>query len=946
MHRSKRRWTPSAPRGVTPLPVLPAAPLALLATLLLAAGPAAAQEPPEGPPADAPPAAPAAEQAPEEAPAKDEAAAEEEPAAEAPPAAPGAGADAAPAEAPAEEAPAQSELPEGFEPPKLLQEVQPTYPPEAQAQKLAGDVVLLITIDEEGAVSEAVVVQGVHPLLDNAALEAGFQLVFEPAKMNDEPVPVQLQYRYGFTYVEEKVEVAAPVDEEKPVGVLEGQLFKRGSVDALPGVRVVLRELGLETFSDAQGKFRFEELPVGPLIIGIEDDVYGDIEDEEEIKAGEVVTVTYRLDQETFGDRIQVFGKRPKKEVVRRTITVEEIRTIPGTNGDALGVVQNLPGVARTPFGQSDLILRGGGNTQAYLNQQPIPIAFHFGGIRSTVASALIESIDVYPGNFDVEYGRVSGGIVDVRLREPRTDRVHGYVEADVFDAGALVEGPVGENGGLAIAVRRSYFDALLAAAPLPDTFSITTAPRWYDAQILYDWKDKGHRFRALLYGSSDQFESVIEEPPEQNTLIRGDAVAKLEWVGGQLEHTWDIDDRLQHKLNVAYLLTGIDFGVGEIFSLNFLFHQLFIRDSVRAKLTDTLELKVGMDVLNQWNTIDALGGVTGPPREGETGGGFGSDQTISVEIDTFEANCALYTAAEWKLGPILLIPGLRFDVFSAIDDYRLQPRFTARWDVVEGTTVKAGVGQFVELPDGQDTSPDIGNPNLKAEDSLHYSVGFEQQFTDAINLDVTAFYKTFDDLVTRAESLDAADDFDDALEANAGPSLLNQGEGRSYGIEFLLRHDFSNRVFGWVSYTLQRSERRDRPGDDWRLFDFDQTHNLIVIGQYKLTPKWTVGFRWRTTSGNPDTPIVDSVFDANTGTYVQIPGEPNSTRQPTFNQIDLRVDREWTYDTWRLVGYLDLRNTLNTANASGFQYNYDFTQRTQAYEIPIIPSFGLRGEF
>lgn len=909
----------------------------------LAAGPAWAQDPAP----DAPAAAPDAPAGSDATPAEGEDAAADEPAADgaqdASAGAPAEGEAAAPA--PAEEPPAQPALPEGFEPPELLQEVQPAYPPEAQAQKLAGDVVLLITIDEEGTVSEASVVQGVHPLLDNAALEAGFQLVFEPAKMEGEPVPVQLQYRYGFTYVEEKVEVAAPVDEEQPTGILEGRLFKRGSVDPLPGVRVVLRALELETFSDAEGRFRFEELPVGPLIIGIEDDVYGDIEDEEVIKAGEAVSVTYRLDQDSFGDRIQVFGKRPKKEVVRRTITVEEIRTIPGTNGDALGVVQNLPGVARTPFGQSDLILRGGGNTQAYLNQQPIPIAFHFGGIRSTVASALIESIDVYPGNFDVEYGRVSGGIVDVRLREPRTDRVHGYVEADVFDAGALMEGPLGENGGIAIAVRRSYFDALLAAAPLPDTFSITTAPRWYDAQILYDYKHKGHRFRALLYGSSDQFESVIEEPPEQNTLIRGDAVAKLEWAGGQLEHTWDIDDRLQHKLNVAYLLSGVDFGVGEIFSLNFLFHQLFVRDSLRAKLSDDIELRVGMDVLNQWSDIDALGGVNGPPREGETPTGFGTDQPISVEVDTFEANCALYSALEWKLGPVLLIPGLRFDVFSAIDDYRLQPRFTARWEVTEGTVVKGGVGQYVELPDGQDTSEGIGNPNLRGEDSLHYSIGFEQQFTDAINLDVTAYYKTFDDLVTRASNLDGAS-FDSALAAEAGPGLLNQGEGRSYGIEFLLRHDFSNRIFGWISYTLQRSERRDRPGDDWRLFDFDQTHNLIIIGQYKVTPKWTVGFRWRTTSGNPDTPIIGSVFDANTGTYSTLTGEVNSTRQPTFNQIDLRVDREWTYDTWRLIGYLDLRNALNTANASGYSYNYDFTQRTRAYEIPIIPSFGLRGEF
>lgn len=865
-----------------------------------------------------------------------EAPAAESPAAESPPA------ESPPAESPPAEAPA---LPEGFEPPKLLEEVQPTYPPEAQAQKLAGDVVLLLTIDAEGLVTEAVVVQSAHPLLDQAASEAAFLLRFEPAKLEGEAIPVQIQYRYGFTFAEETVEVEAPVDEEKPVGILEGRLFLRGTRDPLPGVKVLLRELGREAFSDGEGRFRFEEVPAGPVLIAIEDDVYADLEDEEVIEAGQAVEVTYRLDKEDFGDRVQVFGTRPQKEVVRRTITVEEIRTIPGTNGDALGVVQNLPGVARTPFGQTDLILRGGGNTQAYLNQQPIPIAFHFGGIRSTVASALIESIDVYPGNFDVEYGRVSGGIVDVRLREPRTDRIHGYVEADVFDAGALVEGPVGENGGFAIAVRRSYFDALLLAAPLPDSFSITTAPRWYDGQILYDYRKGGHRLRALLYGSSDQFESVIEEPPEQNTLIRGDAVAKLEWAGGQVEHTWDIDDRLTHSLNVAYLLSSVDFGVGEIFSLDFLFHQLFIRDSLRVGLDDGLDLRIGIDVLNQWSSIDALGAITGPPREGESGGGFGSDETISVEVDTFAANCAMYGALEWKLGPVLLVPGVRFDVFSAIDDYRLQPRLSARWTVTEGTVVKGGVGRYVEEPDGQDTATDIGNPNLGAEDSLHYSVGFEQKFTDAINLDVTAYYKSFSDLVTRADSLQSAD-AEDAVAVSEGPRLLNQGEGRSFGLEFLLRHDFSDRIFGWVSYTLQRSERRDRPGEEWRLFDFDQTHNLIVIGQYRLTPKWTVGFRWRLVSGNPDTPIVGAVFDTDTGTYVELPGEANSTRQPTFSQLDLRVDREWTFDTWRLVGYLDLRNALNTANAAGFQYNYDYTQRTQAYEIPIIPSFGLRGEF
>ena len=89
--------------------------------------------------------------------------------------------------------------------------------------------------------------------------------------------------------------------------------------------------------------------------------------------------------------------------------------------------------------------------------------------------------------------------------------------------------------------------------------FHASAKPRWYDAQILYDWENDGHRIRALFYGSSDQFATVIEEPPEQNTLIRGNATAKLEWVGGQVEHTWDIDDKLQQSVIVFRYLDDKD---------------------------------------------------------------------------------------------------------------------------------------------------------------------------------------------------------------------------------------------------------------------------------------------------------------------------------------------------------------------------------------------------
>ena len=50
---------------------------------------------------------------------------------------------------------------------------------------------------------------------------------------------------------------------------------------------------------------------------------------------------------------------RIKKEAVETRIRTEEARRVPGTQGDTLKVVQNLPGVARSSFGSGALIVWG-----------------------------------------------------------------------------------------------------------------------------------------------------------------------------------------------------------------------------------------------------------------------------------------------------------------------------------------------------------------------------------------------------------------------------------------------------------------------------------------------------------------------------------------------------------------------------------------------------------
>src|SRR5690606_34009393 len=133
-------------------------------------------------------------------------------------------------------------------------------------------------------------------------------------------------------------------------------------------------------------------------------------------------------------------------------------------------------------------------------------------------------------------------------------------------------------------------------------------------------------------------------------------------------------------------------------------------------------------------------------------------------------------------------------------------------------------------------------------------------------------------------------------------------------------------RFFGWLSYTLSQSLRRDCEGCDLRNFEFDQTHNLIMLGSYRLGRGWELGARFRVVSGplvspvaNPDT--LPSIFSGDAGSYVPLQGEPYSERLPLFHQLDMRVDKLWQLRTLRFATYVDIQNVYNNAAKEALIY-------------------------
>lgn len=78
-----------------------------------------------------------------------------------------------------------------------LKHAYPMYPPIAAAARVSGLVVIEATIDVNGRVAAATVVQSI-PLLDQAALDAVRQWEFRPTLLNGLPVPIVMSLSVNF----------------------------------------------------------------------------------------------------------------------------------------------------------------------------------------------------------------------------------------------------------------------------------------------------------------------------------------------------------------------------------------------------------------------------------------------------------------------------------------------------------------------------------------------------------------------------------------------------------------------------------------------------------------------------------------------------------------------------------------------------------------------------
>jgi TonB family protein len=852
--------------------------------------------------------------------------------------------------------------------PKILTVVRAPYPDVARQEGREGVVRLHVSVDEQGAVTEALVIRSSgHTDLDAAAVAAVKQFRYRPATVDGKPVAAKIAVSYPFRLARRP----PPPDPRTPVDVPRPRLVappRRAAPPPLPDARLTgrVRQKGLRhpvedaevvalapvppgaaqgavyrATTDAQGRFALPVLPAGRYRIEARAPGFQVFRVTEVLTPGMRLAVEYFLESYALDPyETVVIGKAERKEVTRYTVALPEIEKIPGTQGDALRAVQNMPGVGRAPFSLGFLVIRGSApeSSRVFFEGHPIPQLYHFMGLNSVFNSELLQRIDFYPGNFSVQYGRATGGILDVYTREGKRDGWHGYLEADLWGVGGLVEGPVGK-GSLALSLRRAHIDAVLALIP---DMALTAA--YYDYQAMLDYPVAGGTIKALVFGSDDRLKRRVEESDHFQTahvLTFHKAILTYRRRSGP--------DELRASISGDFTRTETYLGPSSTSVQDT--GRFAWRARWQRRLHDRLSVMLGTDGEVVRSRLTAAGSGLSLDLLGNTGAP-GAERTEGGSVWATLANEALFAEATWRPTPrVQIVPGLRgeFLSVSALRAWLFDPRLTTRFELVRKRLhLTAAVGLFHQEPLLEEMFPLTGgNPALRPERALHAALGLSWNVRRSLTLDVTGFYKHLWQLVT--DSVSWVDRDGEATEER----LANHGRGRVYGGELLLKKAMDaecprwlklQKCFGWLSYTLLRSEVQPSRGARWELFEDDQSHLFTLVLQGAWKRHWELGVRFRLASGRPEKFYQAGVLLADENLYVPARGAVRPGRMPLFHQLDVRVDKTWVFRRWVLNLYLDIQNVYSYQASEFLQYNYNFTRNGTLRGLPIVPSLGIKG--
>ncbi|HET8754304.1 MAG TPA: TonB-dependent receptor, partial [Salinimicrobium sp.] len=276
--------------------------------------------------------------------------------------------------------------------------------------------------------------------------------------------------------------------------------------------------------------------------------------------------------------------------------------------------------------------------------------------------------------------------------------------------------------------------------------------------------------------------------------------------------------------------------------------------------------------------------------------------------------------------------------------------RFSARYLLMPDLSAKISYNntfQYIHtLTSNTTMSPTdtykLSDKNIKPQKASQYSLGLFKNFHDNMyEMSLEGYYKKSENL------LDFKVGAQLFLNENIETEVL-QGEGRSYGAEFMLKKT-SGRLNGWLAYSYSRSfikldsefnEERVNSGEYFPS-NFDKPHDFSAVANYKITKRYSFSANLVYQTGRPVT-YPTGRYQYNNAEYVVF-SDRNKFRIPDYYRLDISFNvegnhkiKKFAHSFWSISIY----NVLGRNNPYSVFFVTDKGEikayKTSIFSIPV----------
>jgi hypothetical protein len=203
---------------------------------------------------------------------------------------------------------------------------------------------------------------------------------------------------------------------------------------------------------------------------------------------------------------------------------------------------------------------------------------------------------------------------------------------------------------------------------------------------------------------------------------------------------------------------------------------------------------------------------------------------------------------------------------------------------------------------------------NLRIKQAGHLSLTYDK-LSDNMDLRVTLYNKEYWNLFLYEKYI-----------------VSNNGRGFARGAELFIKRKHS-KYDAFFVYNFLSSKRKENEVLFLTTSPYEISHSFTGIFLYKFNTG-TLGVRFSYATGLPYTPLVGREWDELNNIYNPIWGDPFSERYPSYQRLDINGSKNVTIQKQLFVIYFGITNLLNRKNILRYEYNSDYSVRSNNYSI------------